>query len=119
MSDFHVLTQAADRKTVELIYHFPVPDTNNAAAISYQAALVQHLGGAEAITSPVADAAELAQLKAGEVLEHSTILRWSRLGLTSIQKLAEIKGDYNARKAEILGEMQTLLEFYGYAATAI
>lgn len=45
MSDFHVLQQAEDKKTIEVVFHFDVPATNNNAGISYQTAIVSFLGG--------------------------------------------------------------------------
>lgn len=116
MSDFHVLEQADDMKTVSMVFHILIPDQVNAVGVNLRTALVNYLGGADAITSKVADSAELAQMKAGEVFEHHTVLRFSILGLTDEQKLAELTAFYNATVGEIQTMAQSRLQYYGFAA---
>lgn len=114
--DFHVLDQAMDLKTVNVVFHYPVPATNNAVDISYRTALINYLGGVNAIVSSVPDITEveLAAMKAGEVYEVQTNVRWSRLGLTNGQKQAEVQAAYNNTQAEINGYFVVALAFYGY-----
>ncbi len=118
MADFHVLSSSEDKKTVGVIFHFPVPAVNNQAGISYQNALVQFQGGASAIKSAVADATELASLQAGQLYEYQTDVRWSKLGLTPAQMLAEIKAAYNSAKAANQAELQDKLAFFGHSGSA-
>lgn len=115
MSDFHILEQAPDQKTVSVACHFPVAATNNEAGISYRDALVAYLtrGGAT-ISSDVADAGELTQMQAGEVYEHQTSVRFSSLNLTNAQRLAEVQAFYNTEKTKVQADLQTRLAFYGY-----
>lgn len=114
MSDFHVLDQAADGKTINVVCHFPVPATVNQAGMSYQTAIVLFQGGAENIRSDVADAEELANLQAGALYEQSVSIRWSKMGLTNAQKLAEIKAAWTAKQAELAIYFPTVLAFEGY-----
>lgn len=117
MADFHVLDQAEDKKTINVVFHFPVPSTLNQVSISYQTALVMYLGGAEAIQSLVANPTELANMQAGSVYEVQMSIRWSKLGLTPAQKLAEIKAAWTAKYAELSEYFTNVLAFEGYSGS--
>lgn len=112
--DFHVLQQAEDEKTISVVFHYFVPATNNAVGVAYRTALVNYLGGADAITSAVADSTEIISLKAGELYEVQTSVRWSKLGLTDAQKLVEISAAYSAKQVEIIAYFGTVLAYYGH-----
>lgn len=115
MSSIHVLDQADDHKTINLVYHFPIPALNNGVGLSYRTELVTYLGGAAAITSQVATPTELTQMQSGALLELATSYRWSKMGLNDAQKLAEMQADYNSRQATVLAALQSRLMYYGYA----
>lgn len=114
MSNFHILAQAEDEKTISVVFHYPVPGTNNQAGISFQTALVLYLGGAENIKSEVADAAELANIQAGAIYELRTSVRWSRLGLSNAQKLQEVKNAWAYELSNLNNYFSIVLAFEGY-----
>lgn len=118
MSDFHILTQSDNQKTITVIFHIPIPSTGvNDAGISWQAAVVMAQGGADAITSSLPDisAEELSSLKAGAIVEKQTTVRFSSTNLTNAQRLQEIKDAFNVTKTELVSEKQNSLAFIGYA----
>ena len=87
MSDYHIQGSATDLKTIGVIYHIPVPTGNNTVSVAWRTALVDYLGGADAVTSELLGipAADLTKLKAGELLELVVNYRFSVLGLTDAQ----------------------------------
>jgi hypothetical protein len=116
MSDYHVMSQSADLKTVQIVFHIPVPDVVNEAAINYRAALVQQLtlDGAVIVSAyPNTIGAEITLLEAGELLEVVKSVRFSRLGLTPAEKAAELDVEYAAVQASLLTDKQAELEWWG------
>lgn len=113
--NFHVLDQAEDGNSINVVFHFAVPATNNQAGISYQTALAMHLGGAGNITSAVASPEELTNMQAGSVYELSTNVRFYKHGLTPAQKLNEIKAAWTAKQAEMSNYFSIVLAFEGYS----
>lgn len=117
MSDYHILEQAEDQKTVRVVFHIPIPaQGTNQASLSWRDALVLSLGGSENIVSvlPGITPAEETQLKAGELFEHPTSFRFSILNLTPAQKKVEIEDKFNSLHTSILAEKQITLAWIGY-----
>lgn len=115
MSDYHIFETDIRLKTVNLVFHIPIPVGNNAVGVSWQDALVLSLGGADAITSVLAGITpdELNAMKAGSIYEKNMIVRFSSLDLTNAERLAEIEAAYTASETDILAEKQVTLNFYG------
>ena len=116
MSDYHIMAQALDEKTVQVAFHIPVPDVVNEAGINYRAALVQQLtqDGATIVSAyPNTPGLEITALEAGELLEVMRSVRFSRLGLTPAEKAAELDVEYAAVQANLLSDKQTELEWWG------
>lgn len=115
MSDYHILQTDLRLKTVSTVFHIPIPATNNAVGVSWQAALVFSLGGADAISSILTDITleEESAMKAGSVFENATTVRFSSIDLTNAERLAEVVAAYTAAETEILAEKQVTLNFYG------
>jgi len=117
MSDYHILTQQKNQNTVNVVYHIPVPGTNNEAGITWQEAVVAEAGGADNIVSVLPDilSEELIDLKAGALVEKVETVRFSSIYLTNAQRLQEIKDRYTALKSELIAEKQITLAFMGYS----
>lgn len=116
MSNYHVLKQAPDIKTAEVIFHIPIPVGNNSAGISWRAALVKELGGADAITSqlPGITTEELSALKSGALYEVQVQVRFSStVNITDAQRLQEIKNAFTAETNRIVAEKAITLKFMG------
>ena len=115
MSDYHIMAQSTDEKTVQVAFHISVPDAVNEAGVNYRAALVQQL----TIEGPIVSAypntigAELTAMEAGELLEVVRSVRFSRLGLTPAEKAAELDAEYAAVQASLLATKQVELEWWG------
>ncbi len=122
MSDFHVLKQAEDKKTIDVVFHIPIPTTLNTAGVTWQQAIVKELGGSNAITSRLPDIAleEETALKAGQLYEWVGNIRFSStVNITNADRLAQIKAKYVGVKALILAEKQIVLDFIGYSGNII
>ena len=115
MSDYYILETAKDLATVRVVFHIPVSAANNAVGVSWQTALAASLGGADAITSVLADIAaeDLTALKNGSLFEKIETVRFTSLGLTNAQRLAEVETAYTAAKTVTLANFQITLNFYG------
>lgn len=117
MPDIHILEQAQDKKTVRVVFHYAVSAANNAVGVSWSAALLKHLSGEQ--VSIILDYAtdfpvEAAAMANGTVLEHQATVRFSRLGLTDAEKLAEIQVAYTNKQTEVMAELQVELNYYGH-----
>lgn len=120
MSDSHVLAITKNLKYVNVVFHFPIPETITKAGISQQAALLKSQGGSEKIISVLPDilSEELTKIKAGGILEHVTRVKFSNSNLTDDQRIEEIKIAYKAKKITILKSKQTTLNLYGVSIDA-
>lgn len=117
MSDYHIRKTSADLKTVDVIFHIPIPSANNAIGVNWQDALVLSLGGADNITSvmPDIEIGEESEMKAGSIYEKVQTIRFSSLDLTNQQRLEQVEAAYIVAKEYILADKQVTLNFYGKA----
>lgn len=115
MSEYHIRETALNFKTVNVVFHIPIPATNNVVGVSWQDALVLCLGGADAISSILPDitTAEETAMKAGSIFENNATVRFSSTGLTNAERLAEVETAYTAAEINILAEKQVTLNFFG------
>ena len=119
MPDIHIVKKSADNKTIDVIFHFPVPVGNNAADVSWPQAFLIEAGGQLASQLYGIDSAELAQIVAAQVIEHRTNIRFSSINLTNAERLAEVIEKYNDTQTSFFAVKQIELEFTGYVAGAI
>ena len=116
--NFHILTMDEKKKTVNVIFHIPIPAVGtNQAEISWQAAVVKELGGANNINSRLPDITteEESDLKAGVLFEKSVSVRFSSINLTDAERLAQIKAKFTKIQSEIITEKQITLAWIGYS----
>jgi len=122
--NYHIQTQTQDKKTVNVVFHIPVPEVgSNEASVQWRDAVVAEKGGSDNITSvlPGIDPTELTQLKAGALIEVSMPVRFSSVNLTPAQKKTEIEAQFNKLigsdlKYSVLAAKQIILEWIGYGA---
>ena len=120
MSDYHVLTQTARKKTVTAIWHIPIPVADNSAGVAYRTALVNYLiwtTGKDPIESncPNITSAELTQIQAGELFELNNGYTFSSLdpGLSNPEKAAELDAEFTRLTTTAKNKLQTYLEWWG------
>lgn len=117
---FYIREQASDQKTIRVVCHINAPASgNNSAVIQWRTALLSHLGGADNISSVVPEVTgtqEETDMKAGAVYEVSRTYRYSRMGLTTAEKNAEITTWYNIVKDEVWADLQVELQFLGHSS---
>jgi len=121
MSNYHIRETDIRLKTVSTVFHIPIPATNNDVGVSWQAALVLSLGGADAISSVLTDITpeEESAMKAGSINEISGNVRFSSQNLTNAERLAEVEAAYTMAKDDNLAEMQITLNFYGKSGDVV
>jgi hypothetical protein len=121
MADIHVLTGDGLGKWT-MVFHYTVPDANNAIGTSYRTALKNSgLGG----TSQMEEGAgpgqiagdELALIAAGELYEFSISLPAESGATDNAEMLAFIRVMYAQYEAEVMADLQKRLRYYGYTAT--
>lgn len=121
MADYHIQTQTEDQKTAKVIFHFPTPNGNNDASISWQNAWLRSNNGV--VTTVLADAyidpAEKTNIEAGSVIEHVDVVRFSSLNLTNAERRTEIENKYNTVKSEYYARLQVELTFIGFEGTVV
>jgi len=122
MSNYHVLEQSADQKTVRVALHYTVPAGSQNQVNQNHRGLVAVIrkdpdsGTVKSQVPYLADefSAELAKMQTGEVVEEVTTVRFSSLNLTDAEKKAEIESAWAAKQAEVFERLQTQLEYYHY-----
>jgi len=112
MADFHILTQAKDQNTVNVVFHIPVPATKNEAGITWQEAVVKEAGTINSVLPDITPA-ELTLLETGELIEKSENVRFSSIYLTDIERLQQVKDRYETLKTSLIEEKQITLNFMG------
>ena len=117
--DYHILQQHIKQKTANVVFHIPIPSSINSAGITWQAAVVKDMGGANAISSVLPDITtqEETDLKSGALLEQQVTVRFSSVSLTNAQRLQEIKDAFTQLKTNVLAEKQITLNFMGEEGT--
>ena len=116
MSDYHILSQAADKKTIQVVFHYAVPTAGKNAADLLYTDIVQKCCD---LTSQLPDfatefATEYAAMQAGEVIERQEGIRFSSTDLTAAQKKEQIENAYGGYKTAELSRLQNEWEWYGY-----
>lgn len=116
MSNFHILTQALSHKSVSVVFHIPIPSSNNSVGITWQQAVVKWLGGADNIVSVLPDITtqEESDIKSGALYELVKTVKFSSINLTNAQRLQEIRDEYTVDQSEFVLEKQITLDFIGY-----
>lgn len=117
--DYHVLTQDKWKKSIQVVFHVPVPATGvNSVGVQWQAAIVKELGGVDNINSVLPDITEteLNQLKAGALIERSATVYFQTVNMTNAQRVAQIEAYFNMIKTELIAEKAITLDFIGYSA---
>lgn len=117
MANIHILEQNVNEKTVRAAFHYAVPATNNAVGLPWATVILKSQDGVN--VSQVPDHAtefpdEAASMASGNVIEFMEIVRFSRLGLTNAEKLAEIQAAYTARQTGLFAKLSSRLDYYGY-----
>ena len=117
MSNYHILSQADDKKTINVVFHYPVPPTaKNAANILYTDIVKRCCDLTSQIPNHQTDfAQEYADMQDGKVIERQLNIRFSSLGLTAAQKKAEIEAAFTPNKDAEFARLATEWEWYGFS----
>jgi len=116
MANWHARTGDRDGNSFEILFHVPIPSANNRVGVNYRLALVgAGLGGTSKMTPDGGSAAagkitaaELTQIQAGELIEHSQLVA-TFPGETSGQLQTRIDALYTAL-ADVNGAFITALK---------
>lgn len=111
MSNIHVREKDKKNKTINCIFHFAVPATQNAVGLDWNE-VIQKARNPEPIMADN-DSTENANISAGSILEIRETVRFSSTNLTNAQRLAEIESAYTAKQSEVFGDLAAELDFFG------
>lgn len=110
--DYHILEQDIENKSVQVVFHIPVPDGMNAVNVPWSEAIVQALSPSPHMSWN--NEVENLQIVAGTVLEVVGDVRFSSRDLTNQQRLEEVVAGYNDSKDKLLADLSTRLAFFGH-----
>lgn len=112
MSDIHVREKDQKSRTVNCVFHFTVPATNNAVGIPWN----EVINKAKMPTPLMADndTTENDNIAAGSILEILETVRFSSINLTQAERVAEIQAAYSERKDEVFIELANELDYFGH-----
>ena len=118
MADIHVLTGNGKGRW-SVVFHFPVPDIVNAAAVNYRAALANSgLGGTTAMpegTGPgQISAAEKALVESGAVYEQGHVFLVESNGAAPAAIRIALRQTYAREQTECLADLQHKLRYFGH-----
>ena len=122
MSNYHVLMMRDKVDSVDVVFHFTIPDETNFAGRNKRDVVKAHLeAGSETgvITSqyPFIDTTpttgELALMQAGQVYEYRETVKFDG-NLTQAQKRDLIDARWTALNAIVLARLDNEFDFYGY-----
>ena len=119
--NYHILKQSSKKDTVEVVFHIPIPATNNFAIKTFQIALKERLTQNGVVISsivPNIDSTELTQLQNGELLEVVENINFSA-NLTNVQKREIIRTRFSILSSEISVRIQDELRFWGFAENIV
>jgi hypothetical protein len=114
MADYHILSGRPDGNQYRVVFHLPVPDTDNNVGVNYRMALVEWLGTEGLVSQvPFISAPEQTQLDNGELYEHL----WdydTHDGISLSEKQAELDARFAAFSTAVVNQLQTRLGFWGF-----
>jgi hypothetical protein len=115
MSNYHILSCTEKDHEIKVAFHIAIPDTNNAAGVSWRTALSQWRPSPES-SVPWLEADypdEYASMQTGEIFEHLETVPVNA-DLSNSAKLAIIDSKYTALSSEIKEKLQKILKYWGY-----
>ena len=117
--DYHIREISKNGKTVNVVFHLPIPDAGtNQAGISWRTAIVKSLGGADEITSVIPSIQgqqEETDMKAGAIVEINESVRFGSIYLSTANKKAKIEARYSELLADLVTNKQKELLFMGFS----
>lgn len=111
MSNYHVKSITPNGRDAQVVFHIPIPIENNSANIALRTAVSQYIGIFTSVV-PWITAGEVTQLEAGELFEHSEIVKFLAAD-TNAQKQTKIDNRYTTLSTNILDKTREILKFWG------
>lgn len=116
--NYHVLTGREDGNSYSVVFHIPIPNTNNRVAVNYRTALVNSgIGGTTVLPegngAGQITSAEKAQVVAGELYEHVEQFD-TNPGETANQIRDRIDARYTALVTAIQSRLAGRLAYFGF-----
>lgn len=123
MADIHVLLAAETGDSIQVVFHFPVPDINNAVGVNYRTALVASgKGGTSTMTEGTGPgqitSAEKVLIEAGQVYEHPRTISRGKFESAGTP-LEAVRHFYGQDKADYTNRIATALKFFGFTADEV
>lgn len=119
MANIHVVAGDGNGSW-DLIFHIPIPNTNNSVGVNWRTALVNSgLGGTTQLpdgdgSAGTISAAEKAGLVAGALFEHRERFLLESGGSSGAQTQALIRSLYTREKSRAQADLQRKLKYFGH-----
>ena len=111
MSQIHIREKDTKNKTVTCIFHFAVPELNNAVGVPWNQVLQKALNPEPLM--PDNDSTENANIVSGSIHEVQETVRFSSTNLTDNERIAEVEAAFQTRQTEIFDELAAKLDYFG------
>lgn len=113
-NDYHVLTQRKNARTVDVVFHIPIPDDINAADYSLRSA-VSELIGTSTFTSqvPWLTGQEVTDLQNGILFEQMETVKFLATD-DDTQKQTKIENRFTVTSTNIVDKLKTILKFWQF-----
>lgn len=117
MSQYHVLEQSQDKKTIRVVFHFPVNQSaTNAASILYTDIVKKCCDLTSILPNFETEfSTEYNQMQNGLLIERLVVIRFSSTSLTAGEKRDEIEARWEPERVSEFAALQTEWEWYGYS----
>ena len=114
MSNYHILNSSEKDHEVNVVFHIPVPNENNAVGVNLRAALTQHKPFTESAVPWLAatNPDEVTSLTNGEIYEHSQLVEYDAK-MTDVQKRSRIDEKYSALGVIVVNRIRSILKYWG------
>ena len=112
MSDYHILQGQANGNRYTVIFHLPVPDTDNAVGVNHRVIMAAQLADGWVSAVPHIAAPEIALIEAGELYEFSfEYLTNPAIPLST--KRDELDAKFAVLSAGAITQLEARYEYYG------
>jgi hypothetical protein len=118
MANWHARAGSLDGNSFEIIFHIPIPATNNRVGLSFRTALVKSgFGGKTKMTEGVLPGeittTERAAIAAGSLYEHIEQFD-THPDETATQLQVRIDARYNQLATQLLDRIKNILQYWGH-----
>lgn len=112
MSNYHILSMHEKGNKIDVVFHLPIPDEDNAMNVNYRTAVSQWKPFTESKVPWITSGTEFDALGAGELYEHKETITLDG-NMTNLEKRGEIDNRFTSLSATVVDKVKSQLKFWG------